>query len=134
MAGTRNSTKKSGKGQRSKRTPQAASSGIGAKQARTTRPGVRLDRLVRLGLITLTLVVLAGLAYIPASDYLRLRQERDQVELEADVLRATLEQAEIDQQIAESRNEQRARCFGYWVEPETESYLVQVGNGCAQGR
>jgi len=111
---------------------EAAQPGVGAKRPRSAPRVWRVDRLVRVFFVALTLTILAGLAYIPASDFLRLQRELDQVEQEADELQAALEQAERQQQLAESQNAARARCFGYWVEPGTESYLVQVGNGCAK--
>jgi len=106
-----------------------------AKRSRTTKTAKKQPPkrtgAVRLAVLFTVLVAFGALAYLPVMDYLELRDELQELEREAAELDADLEIAHRNARLAESRNDERARCYANYVEPGTESYSIPGGVGCA---
>ncbi|MEM9466345.1 MAG: hypothetical protein AAGA90_13300 [Actinomycetota bacterium] len=108
----------------------------GPKPVAKTRPEGRLrfrsGNTVRAGLIAATLVAGGALAYIPVKDYVELRGELRELEDEGVELQRDLVDAQQTIRVAESRNEERARCYANYVRPGSESYSIPGSSGCVQ--
>ena len=114
------------------RAPKAKPGRRGAASGPPRR--FRSGRLVRTGLIAVTIAGGVGLAAIPVGDWLDQQSELDEARLRRSELQAEIDeiQGEIESIIGVEGIEERGRCFGPYVPPGAETYSVPGVSGCVE--